>query len=294
LNRTNVLFISKLREVFITEGKIDQKPPLTPDEIARFRALEKSAIVLVLMSRLDRPVGAREIADILAIDEHTAAKHLRQLSRLNLVARSGRYNGFTLLQGGRQQILGKDVSFQDPAWPISTVKKLQSAPATTSTTLIGRSEGDEEVVVGESPGTVKILQSVYEEQQPTVKKFQSVDNFPACSGEDGVMSRNRESDDVTKTLMEAGIGEPKRSSLAQLPYLTPGYVRAWEVRLKRDKRERYSTGLLVHVLECGDPQPPVNEIGHLMECRCADCKRLGYLRCPYCGRYPCACGEEGV
>jgi len=47
--------------------------PLSPDEIARFQALVKPAAVLLLMLRLDRPSGARELADLLGFDEHTVS-----------------------------------------------------------------------------------------------------------------------------------------------------------------------------------------------------------------------------
>ena len=82
---------------------------LTPEEVSLFRALVKSAIVVLLMMRLRRPTGAREMADFLGLDEHTVAKHLRSLTKLNLVARTGRYGGYILL-GGSQLILGSDAT----------------------------------------------------------------------------------------------------------------------------------------------------------------------------------------
>jgi DNA-binding MarR family transcriptional regulator len=80
---------------------------ITPNEVALFRALVRPAAVVLLMLRLDRPLGAREMADILGLDEHTVAKHLRALSQLNLVARTRQRGGYILL-GGSQLILGGD------------------------------------------------------------------------------------------------------------------------------------------------------------------------------------------
>ena len=97
-------------------------PPLSPEEVAQFRGLVKPAIVLLVMLRLDRPVGAKEIAAILDLNEHTVAGYLRALARLNLVARAGYRQGYILL-GGRQLILGAE----------RNVKKLHFNP--TSTTI---------------------------------------------------------------------------------------------------------------------------------------------------------------
>jgi hypothetical protein len=44
---------------------------LTPEEISQLRGLIKPAVVLLLMLRLDRPVGAKEIASIFKPDQHT-------------------------------------------------------------------------------------------------------------------------------------------------------------------------------------------------------------------------------
>jgi hypothetical protein len=289
--------------------------------IAWFRALTGPAIVLLVMAWLDRPVGAREIGKILDIDEHTISNYLRQLSNLNLVARSARYHGFILLQGGRQLVLGTDRSqtaalLESPTGA-PTVNKLQSAhDATTATNLIGRSEGDEGAVVEESTGTVENLQSRSPGPARTVNKLQfknGESTRAALPGKNRPHLRRRVSaarrrvaaaaigvraggrrlklDDLNRALLEAGIGEPKRSSLARLTYLTPAYVKAWEMQLKKDKGARYSTGLLVHVLECGDPAPPLNENGHLVKCHCAKCRQLDYSRCPYCGEDPCECEE---
>ena len=57
------------------------------------------------MLRLARPTGAREIADIVGVDEYSFAKYLRRLSYLNILARSGYFRGYVLLDG-RRLVLG--------------------------------------------------------------------------------------------------------------------------------------------------------------------------------------------
>ena len=58
-------------------------------------------------------------------------------------------------------------------------------------------------------------------------------------------------------LTRAGIMGKKRVSLSQLAWVTAESVSAWEAALKREKKERYSPGLLISVLESGDPAPKV-------------------------------------
>jgi hypothetical protein len=211
---------------------------LTPEEVSLFRALVKSAIVVLLMMRLNRPTGAREMADILGLDEHTVAKHLRSLTHLNLVGRTGRYSGFVLL-GGSQLILGSEL----------TVKNLQSAPIITRDSEIK----NESIVVIDSDRTVKNLQS-------------EADLSP-----------------VEQALKEAGISNPKRRALARLPEITPESIKAWETNLKFEKGEKYKPGLLIHMLESGEPTPPVSENGHHMNCKCEECRLIKYREWEYLG-----------
>ena len=238
--------------------------PLTPAEVTQFRCLVKPAIVLLVMLRLDRPVSAKEIATILDLDEHTAARYLRSLSRLNLVARAGYHQGYILL-GGRQLILGEEPN----------VKKLH-LPSTSTTIKIGRSSRSEAEVVVDSVRNVKNAHFKPGKITRNVKNahFTSTDS---------------ESSPLLQALQDAGIGEPKRTALAALPHLTPACVKAWESHLKLAKGDRYSPGLLIHVLQTGDPAPPTNALGHSLNCPCPDCQRLKYLACPYCGHYPCQC-----
>jgi hypothetical protein len=64
---------------------------------------------------------------------------------------------------------------------------------------------------------------------------------------------------VLDALTRAGIVGKKRVSLAKLAWVTAESVSAWEAQLKRDKKERYSPGLLISVLESGDPAPKKKE-----------------------------------
>src|SRR3972149_146311 len=75
-------------------------------EVDSFRSLKRTAIVLLLLFRLDRPVGSNELAAILDIDRKTASGYLKSLAMRQLITRTHRYDGYILTQGGRQLILG--------------------------------------------------------------------------------------------------------------------------------------------------------------------------------------------
>ncbi|MEJ2302887.1 MAG: hypothetical protein P8Y14_15290, partial [Anaerolineales bacterium] len=88
-----------------------------------FRSLKKTAIVLMLWFRLDKPVGESEIARILDIHPETTRIYLRSLARLGLVTRTHRFNGWALTTGGRQMILGEG---KDP-WPVLDAGKTKTS-----------------------------------------------------------------------------------------------------------------------------------------------------------------------
>jgi hypothetical protein len=96
---------------------------LPSNEIELFRSLKKTAIVLMLLFRLDKPVGESEIARILDIHPETTRIYLRSLARLGLVTRTHRFNGWTLTAGGRQMILGEG---KDP-WPVLGAGKIKTS-----------------------------------------------------------------------------------------------------------------------------------------------------------------------
>ena len=55
---------------------------LPPPEVATLRSIKRSAIVLLLLIRLDRPVTAKHLSEILAIDYQTTRKYLHELNQV--------------------------------------------------------------------------------------------------------------------------------------------------------------------------------------------------------------------
>lgn len=218
---------------------------LTPGEIASFQALAKPAIVYLLMLRLDRPSGARELADILGLDEHTVAKYLRTLAMLNLVERTRQRSGYRLVPD-RQDIFA----------PNLTVNKLQLGPITTT------------------------------EHKSNIQNEKDLLTAEADINSPGQPDPGPISLETVEALRALGIGEPKRSALARMAHVTPEHIRSWHAHLDYAKGKAYRPGLLIHVLETGDPAPQVRENGHPLDCACGECSPL---ICPECHIYPCDC-----
>jgi hypothetical protein len=203
------------------------------------------------MLRLDRPVGAKELSDILGLGEHTVARYLRILGYLNLVVRTA-YRGGYIVLAGHQLFLVQGLN----------VENRHFTPTTNINHNIKENKKNEDIVVIDQP--------------PKTENLPYPVNPPQANP-------------AYRTLLAANIGEPKRSTLSLLPHITPEYVIAWETYLKSTKGDRYTPGLLIHVLETGDPAPPINEHGHAIECRCDICQPYIPLICPDCHCRPCDC-----
>ena len=82
---------------------------LPPSELMLLRSLKRTAIVLLMIFRLDpQPVGRDDVASLLDIDTKTSAKYLHDLSQHGLITRTGYRDGYILTTGGRQMVLGME------------------------------------------------------------------------------------------------------------------------------------------------------------------------------------------
>jgi hypothetical protein len=61
------------------------------------------------------------------------------------------------------------------------------------------------------------------------------------------------SEEAFSALRSCGIGEPKRSALARLSWVTPDFIDKWKTHLRG--RGKLDTALLIHCLEGRDPPP---------------------------------------
>lgn len=106
-------------------------------------------------------------------------------------------------------------------------------------------------------------------------------------------------DAVTAALTAAGIGEPARSELAEIPGLTADHISRWE-KIKRaeietaqstGKKAYYSPGLLIATIRAlpDNPPLPLDPDETITTWRATNAIPL---ICPACSTYPCQCEES--
>ncbi len=190
---------------------------------------------LLVMFRLDRPVGPSEISDILEIDRHTAGKYMKSAVDLGFVTRPRYHEGYTLSISGRQLLLGVDNPVDNVGKIGANDQALVRFPPVlpTATTLIDSDTnklGEEEVA-------------------------------------DPEWRENPQFEANIQALKEAGIGEPSRTMLAELGHVTPEYIQAHAAIAKDQKK---GIGMLVHRIRSADPMPENG--GHQEGCGCETCR----------------------
>lgn len=191
---------------------------LTPSEVTTLRSIKKTAVVILLLFRLDRPVTVTQLAGMLEIDRHTASEYLNQLRYQGIVSPTN--FGWILTQSGSQLLL-------------PGVEGIPPYTTTTTTTTIGRDRCKTAAVAeewGENPAIV------------------------SESGENSSIDYNR-CQAALDALADYGVSDtPTIIGLVQSKeYITAKFVEGSAERLVKEKR--FTTSLLITVLRCGDPLP---------------------------------------
>ena len=191
---------------------------ITPDETRIFRLLKRTAIVLMLLLRLDKPTGETEIARTLEIDNETARTYLRSLADIGLIARANYHHGWILTCAGRQMILGEPA--ENPRLLADSASLLPSAASLSSISSLSLKAEEEEAQLAENPRV----------------------------GSEERIQQNQEA------FRENGIGWSRTvETICAMDHVTPEYIQAQAERL--NKENRFSGGLLLTVVRCGDPAP---------------------------------------
>ncbi len=225
-----------------------------------FRALKKTAIVLMLLFRLDKPVGEGEIARMLDIHPETMRTYLRSLARLGMVTRTHRYQGWTLTGGGRQMILGESNNeWPGGQGPIKQTEKIKasaenprSLPAAAASLILSLKEENDEAAAeaeasAENPRwSARISRSLFSRRVRIIKK------------EDRIAEGRPRSDPMVQANLEAfrSIGLVKNAfvlEICKMDHVTPNYILGQKKRLEAERR--YSGGLLLTVVRCNDYLP---------------------------------------
>lgn len=239
---------------------------LPPNEILIFRSLKKCALVLMLLIRLDKPIGETEISKILDLDPKTVRSNLRSLSTLGWVTRTKFKNGYILTQAGRQLVLGSPVETL-AAGPAEALPEPASEPdsggisrnpitTTINTESINLSDS---LIVVEERDSGKISRNEGESPPDSPLLGEILESF----AEFGITPNHR-----TRRLAE---------KLAKTPGFIPDDIRAHYLELERRGKGSH-TGLLITILESGAPALELNARKHLIDCDCDECKWLPYLQ----------------
>ncbi len=163
-----------------------RKSNLDTSEVMFLRGIKKTAVILLLLIRMDRPLTAREAAHILDITYATICTYFRHLSSANFVTKTR--SGYILTQYGSQLLLPMDAptnperlkNVEIPHFPINS--------NTITTTINSSYKKDEDLIV--------------------------VNN-----------SNNKKNAEIWRIFSRYGIGRNARTKkLAGQPYLTPEYI----------------------------------------------------------------------
>ena len=195
-----------------------RKSNLDTSEVMFLRGIKKTAVILLLLIRMDRPLTAREAAHILDISYTTICIYFRHLSSANFVTKTR--SGYILTQFGSQLLLPMDApsnperlkNMEIPYFPINS--------NTITTTINSSYKKDEDLIV--------------------------VNN-----------SNNEKNAEIWHIFSRYGIGRNARTRrLAGQPYMTPEYIERHAEHLREaGKTFPQWSGLLIRIMERGEPPP---------------------------------------
>ena len=192
-------------------------------DIQIFRTIKKTAILLLLLARVEIPLGETGIAAILDMSRATVRQQLKSLLVAGLVERVSLHNGFVLSELGRELFGGERIKF----CPIpATATDLNQLNSLTPESVVITGRRDKKRPIRTGPSTVK--------ETPIDPAIQAA-------------------------LRSAGIMMNKRTyALARMDHISAEYIAAHHRRLYLQKGS-VSTGLLVSILESAQPLPDTGE-----------------------------------
>jgi len=210
---------------------------LPSHEVMFLRSIKKTAVVLLLLLRLDRPVSAKEVSQILDMNYETTRIYFRHLSSANFVTKTN--HGYILSQYGSQLVLVAD----SPPPETETLKNAEFPRFTIN-----------------SSNSINSKDSILN----TTTSITDLKNDISSSN-----SINRDTKKIWESLSKYGITRNTRTErLASQPFITPEYIqRHAEVLEESGKSLPQWAGLFITILEKGD-QPP-----HKRFCFCEECRK---------------------
>lgn len=202
---------------------------LPPAELAAFRSIKKTAVIVLLLIRIDRPVAAKQIAELLDMDYETTRRHLRSLANAGLVTETG--IGWLLTSGGSQLLLPAELStiqsepVESAEKPRRDAEKPRPESVKSSTFLPAACP----------PPIARKKVSTSQRGKTALERLKELGINPDVELKQG-----------EHRITVAGLVEQKE-------YITIEYINYHTARLT--DADRFSPGLLITVLRTGDPMP---------------------------------------
>jgi hypothetical protein len=188
---------------------------LPANEALQLRAIKKTAVILLLMLRLDRPATAKDIADTLEIDYQTCRKLLASMQPLGLALETAA--GWVAAPAARQLSTG----FPQDAVESARISRFEALNSSSSS-------------------------SNRDKQSYTVEEEEEQRENTAL---------DERTSEALDALEDAGvmINEPVIKLVEKSAWITAEYVDGQVKRLTDQKK--FSSGLLLRVLKDHDPLP---------------------------------------
>ena len=201
-------------------------------------------------------------------DPKIVAKGLKILSDTGYATKIT--GGWQLTQGGQQLAL----YFQQPS---AIEEKVGETPILPVDNPVDNFQDGQEIIiledqqntakVGKTPiFSTKVGNSPTFAPTTTTVNNRSIKSKEFSSSSSQEVGKNPTFPENKKILKKAGVGEPKRTQLANLPHVTPDYLQAhitvWG--LEEDPRKR-GIGLLIFKIQNADPAPDMPDI-----CECGE------------------------
>lgn len=238
---------------------------MDPEEIDILSAIKRSAVVLLLLARLGRSAGEKEIAGLLKMNQETVRYHLRSLHNLGLISRNTQHNGYSLTRSGKKlaPIDNAENPRKSAEYPRNYAENPRFGRSTTSSALNSRKiEYRKAVAEGES--------HCADNPRKYAENPRESAEFPRFHGKEVIhrlwIKRNKLSGVRATQAISAleaanlaalraeGLGSNHRvQRVCRLPHVTPQYIAGQARRLRQE--HRFAATLLLHIVESGDPLP---------------------------------------
>jgi hypothetical protein len=206
--------------------------------VLTLRGVRRTAPVLLLFLQIDQPVKGYQVAAILDIDQKTARQHLLSLVELGFLIQHADRDEFELSPAGREIFLPKGEEISPSGLHAACQHKQNKKQAAASK----QSKGKIPVCEAKKRGLRRRKSATDNRSPPQTHSEVDLDQ----------MQRN------LAALRAEGLREnPRVLAVSELDHITESYIHRQASRLRQEGR--FTTSLLLHILESGDPLPEVTD-----------------------------------